>query len=172
MIAGIYARKSTDDVERFSETARRVIRQARDEAERFHHNSVGPEHLLSALLTGNEGIALAVLERLTIRRYAVLEDLNRAMTGLDTSKPGGQIPFNRQALQVIGESIEHARHLGDHFVGTEHLLLGLVCDAESVAARTLSAHGAGPEKVLAETMALAGKRVEPEPNDQPEEEGP
>jgi ATP-dependent Clp protease ATP-binding subunit ClpA len=140
----------------FSETAKEVIRLARTDAERSHDNYVGPEHLLYALLKHKHGIALAVLERLGIRRSAVLDDLRLVEREVfATSKALREIPFNRQALEALGEAVEQARHLGAHFVGMEHLLLGLAM-TESQASVVLRTRGASAAAVLRETEALGG----------------
>jgi len=143
--------------DRFSETTRQVIRLARRDAERAHHDSVGPEHLLYALLRHNHGIALAVLERLGVHRDAMLDDLRHARRDILSSKAGDEIPFDKQALEVLERTIGEARRLGDHFVGTEHLLLGLAM-IESVAAVRLREQGASAAAVLREVASLVSRR--------------
>jgi len=112
--------------ERFTERARRVIILAREEAGRFRHDFVGTEHVLLGLIRDGEGIATAVLQRLGLRLETVKAEVERALAGFPKTLTFGEVPFTPQAKRVLELSIEEARQLGHNYIGTEHLLLGLM----------------------------------------------
>ena len=112
--------------ERFTERARRVIILAREEAGRFRHDFVGTEHILLGLIRDGEGIATAVLQRLGLRLETVKAEVERALAGFPKTLTFGEVPFTPQAKRVLELSIEEARQLGHNYIGTEHLLLGLM----------------------------------------------
>lgn len=150
--------------ERFTETARRIIREAHEEAQRRRHRSVNAEHLFWAMLRQRNGIALAVLDRLGVQRSAVIEDLERAVSKLDAAdQPVTEIAFGREAMQALERSIQQARDLEGNWVGTENLLLGLLHDEHAPVARILGARGVNFEAALAMVLDLLGKPSGPEP---------
>ena len=112
--------------ERFTERARRVIILAREEAGRFRHDFVGTEHILLGLIRDGEGIATAVLQRLGLRLETVKAEVERALAGFPKTLTFGEVPFTPQAKRVLELSIEEARQLGHNYIGTEHILLGLI----------------------------------------------
>ncbi len=117
----------------FTETARRLIREAHEEAHRRRHRSVGPEHLVVAMMRQREGMALAVLHRLGLQRAAVTEDLEGALARVGAAaRPATEIPFSPEAARALERSIQQARYLESNWVGTEHLLLGLLYDEHSL----------------------------------------
>ena len=150
--------------ERFTETARRIIRTAHEEAHRRHHRSVDPEHLLFAMLQQRDGIALAVLDRLGVQRGAVTDDLEGVLSSLGAAaEPVNEIPFGMPTKRALERAIEQARRLESRWVGTEHLLLGLLHDGHSQASRTLGAHGVNFQTTLATVSSLLGEPTEPGP---------
>ena len=128
--------------ERFTERARRVIILAREEAGRFRHDFVGTEHILLGLIRDGEGIATAVLQRLGLRLETVKAEVERALAGFPKTLTFGEVPFTPQAKRVLELSIEEARQLGHNYIGTEHLLLGLMKEGQSIAAKILESLGA------------------------------
>ena len=133
--------------ERFTERARRVIILAREEAGRFRHDFVGTEHVLLGLIRDGEGIATAVLQRLGLRLETVKAEVERALAGFPKTLTFGEVPFTPQAKRVLELSIEEARQLGHNYIGTEHLLLGLMKEGQSIAAKILESLGARLDEV-------------------------
>src|SRR5687768_14491542 len=149
--------------ERFTERARRVIILAREEAGRFRHDFVGTEHILLGLIRDGEGIATAVLQRLGLRLENVKAEVERALAGFPKTLTFGEVPFTPQAKRVLELSIEEARQLGHNYIGTEHLLLGLMKEGQSIAAKILESLGARLDEVRQETLALLGDQYYPRP---------
>jgi ATP-dependent Clp protease ATP-binding subunit ClpC len=142
--------------DRFTERVRKVMYLAREEAGRLHHDYIGTEHLLLGIIREGEGIAATVLNNLgldldTIRRS--IEDMVPTSGGTLTI---GEIPFTPRAKRVLELSVEEARLFGHNYVGTEHLLLGLIREGEGVAARVLVDLGADRKRVREETLKLLG----------------
>ena len=149
--------------ERFTERARRVIILAREEAGRFRHDFVGTEHILLGLIRDGEGIATAVLQRLGLKLETVKTEVERALAGFPKTLTFGEVPFTPQAKRVLELSIEEARQLGHNYIGTEHLLLGLMKEGQSIAAKILESLGARLDEVRQETLALLGDQYYPRP---------
>ncbi|MBI3455142.1 MAG: ATP-dependent Clp protease ATP-binding subunit [Candidatus Rokubacteria bacterium] len=149
--------------ERFTERARRVIILAREEAGRFRHDFVGTEHILLGLIRDGEGIATAVLQRLGLRLETVKAEVERALAGFPKTLTFGEVPFTPQAKRVLELSIEEARQLGHNYIGTEHLLLGIMKEGQSIAAKILESLGARLDEVRQETLALLGDQYYPRP---------
>ncbi len=149
--------------ERFTERARRVIILAREEAGRFRHDFVGTEHILLGLIRDGEGIATAVLQRLGLRLETVKAEAERALAGFPKTLTFGEVPFTPQAKRVLELSIEEARQLGHNYIGTEHLLLGVMKEGQSIAAKILESLGARLDEVRQETLALLGDQYYPRP---------
>ncbi len=147
--------------ERFTERARRVIILAREEAGRFRHDFVGTEHILLGLIRDGEGIATAVLQRLGLRLETVKAEVERALAGFPKTLTFGEVPFTPQAKRVLELSIEEARQLGHNYIGTEHLLLGVMKEGQSIAAKILESLGARLDEVRQETLGLLGDQYSP-----------
>ena len=147
--------------ERFTERARRVIILAREEAGRFRHDFVGTEHVLLGLIRDGEGIATAVLQRLGLRLETVKAEVERALAGFPKTLTFGEVPFTPQAKRVLELSIEEARQLGHNYIGTEHLLLGLMKEGQSIAAKILESLGARLDEVRAGDAGPARRSVLP-----------
>jgi ATP-dependent Clp protease ATP-binding subunit ClpA len=127
--------------ERFTDRARRVVVLAQEEARVLHHNYIGTEHILLGLLREREGVAARVLERIGVSAEAV-RDKVAAIIGEGGDSPTGHIPFTPRAKKVLELSLREALQLGHNYIGTEHILLGLVREGEGVAAQVLVNLGA------------------------------
>jgi ATP-dependent Clp protease ATP-binding subunit ClpC len=122
--------------ERFTERARQVVVLAQDEARALKHNYIGTEHILLGLLREEEGLAARVLESLDITVEEVRAQVAR-IVGQGDEVTTGQIPFTPRAKKVLELALREALSLGHNYIGTEHILLGLVRENEGVAARIL-----------------------------------
>jgi ATP-dependent Clp protease ATP-binding subunit ClpC len=126
--------------ERFTDRARRAVVQAQEEARNLKHDRVGSEHMLLGLLGGG-GVAEKVLEAAGIAPDVVRERVVE-ITGRGQDTPSGRIPFTQQAKDLLKLSLGEAQQLGHSYIGTEHILLGLLSQADSVASRVLTGLGA------------------------------
>ncbi len=122
---------------RFTERARKVVILAREEAEKNQHEYLGTEHLLLGILRDGGGVAIAVLKRLGVDTSHINLEIVRLMPPSSSSLVIGDIPFTARAKKVLEFSVEEARSMGHTYIGTEHLLLGLMREKEGVAARVL-----------------------------------
>lgn len=139
--------------ERFTERARRVVVYAQEEARALSQNYIGTEHLLLGLIREEEGIAARALESMGIN----LEDVRAQVEdiiGRGETQPPGHIPFTPRAKKVLELSLREALQLGHNYIGTEHILLGLIREGEGVAARVLFNLGADLEKVRNQVIQL------------------
>jgi ATP-dependent Clp protease ATP-binding subunit ClpA len=139
--------------ERFTERARQAVVLAQDEARALKHNYIGTEHLLLGLLREEDGLAARVLGALGIRIQAVRDQIAR-MIGEGTEVFAGQIPFTPRAKKVLELSLREALALGHNYIGTEHLLLGLVREHQGVAAVVLRDLGADAATVRNEIIRM------------------
>ena len=137
--------------ERFTERARQVVVLAQEEARALKHNYIGTEHLLLGLLREEEGVAARVLDGLEVSVEEVRAAVVR-IVGSGEESPQGQIPFTPRAKKVLELALREALSLGHNYIGTEHILLGLVREDEGVAARILLDLDAEPEKIRNEVM--------------------
>ena len=137
--------------ERFTERARQVVVLAQEEARALKHNYIGTEHLLLGLLREEEGVAARVLDTLDISVEEVRAAVVR-IVGSGEEAPQGQIPFTPRAKKVLELALREALSLGHNYIGTEHILLGLVREDEGVAARILLDLDAEPDKIRGEVM--------------------
>ncbi|MFH1452695.1 MAG: ATP-dependent Clp protease ATP-binding subunit [Armatimonadota bacterium] len=146
--------------EPFTERARRSIILAQEEAQKLGNNYVGTEHLLLGIISEGESVAAKVLEALGINLDNVRGEVE-SIVGKGTYKGGGDMAFTPRAKKVIELAFEEARSLGHNYIGTEHLLLGLVREGEGVAARVLSNLGIDPVKVRDQISQLLGIETTP-----------
>src|SRR3989475_421677 len=142
--------------ERFTERARRVIILAQEEAKRLNHSAVGTEHILLGIIREGEGVASKVLESLNISPDRVRAEIETAI-GRGERAPYEEVAFTPRAKKVLELALDEARRLGHNYIGTEHLLLGLIREGEGVAARVLEAMGADLERVRAQVVYLLGE---------------
>src|SRR5687768_5506001 len=138
--------------ERFTERARQVVVLAQDEARALKHNYIGTEHILLGLLREEEGLAARVLESLDISLEEVRAQVAR-IVGQGDEVATGQIPFTPRAKKVLELSLREALELGHNYIGTEHVLLGLIRDNDGVAARILLDFG-GDELIRGQLMRM------------------
>ena len=138
-----------DKMERFTQRARRVLSLAHEEAERLHHNYIGTEHLLLGLIREEGGIAGRVLRDLGLDPARVKEMVER-LTGVGRN-PSNHIELAPATEQVLQMGIEEARRMGHHYIGTEHLLLGMVRQGEGVGMDVLRRLGITPEQIRRQT---------------------
>ncbi|MGB0873528.1 MAG: Clp protease N-terminal domain-containing protein, partial [Solirubrobacterales bacterium] len=139
--------------ERFTERARQVVVLAQEEARTLKHNYIGTEHILLGLLREEEGLAARVLESLDITVERVRAQVVR-IVGSGEEVTSGQIPFTPRAKKVLELALREALSLGHNYIGTEHILLGLVRENEGVAARILLDFDADSEKIRNEVVRM------------------
>src|ERR1700759_769012 len=139
--------------ERFTERARQVVVLAQEEARTLKHNYIGTEHILLGLLREEEGLAARVLESLDITVERVRAQVVR-IVGSGEEVTSGQIPFTPRAKKVLELALREALSLGHNYIGTEHILLGLVRENEGVAARILLDFDAASEKIRNEVIRM------------------
>jgi ATP-dependent Clp protease ATP-binding subunit ClpC len=146
--------------ERFTERAREVVVLAQDEARALKHNYIGTEHILLGLLREEEGLAARVLESLDITVEEVRAQVAR-IVGQGDEVTTGQIPFTPRAKMVLELALREAMALGGNYIGTEHILLGLVRENEGVAARILLDFDADAESIRNEIIRFLSGRGAP-----------
>ena len=152
--------------QRFTDRARRVVVLAEEEARLLRHNSVGTEHILLGLLHEGEGVAARALESLGINREAVRQRVEQ-LIGEGQQAPGGHILFTPRAKKVLELSLREAMALGHNYVGTEHILLAMLREGDSVAAQALTGLGIGHAQVRERVLGLlAGEREQIDPQAQ------
>ncbi len=139
--------------EKFTDKARRVVVLAQEEAKMLNHNYIGTEHLLLGLIHEGEGVAAKALEALGISLESVREQVQEII-GQGQTPPTGHIPFTPRAKKVLELSLREALQLGHSYIGTEHLLLGLIREGEGVAAQVLTKLGADTNKVRQQVVQL------------------
>ena len=142
--------------EKFSERARRVLSLAQEEAQRFNHNYIGTEHILLGLVRENEGTAAKVLGGLGIELNKIRSAVEFIIGKGDTAA-SGEIGLTPRAKKVIELAVDEARRLNHHYIGTEHLLIGLMREGEGVAAGVLESLGVTLDKVRGETNSVLNK---------------
>ena len=143
--------------ERFTDRARRVVVLAQEEARFLNHNHIGTEHILLGLVHENEGVAAQVLESLNIRLDAVRREVE-GLVGRGESPPSEHIPFTPGAKKVLELSLREAIQLGHNYIGTEHILLGLLREGEGMGCQVLVKLGANLPTVRARVLQLVAKR--------------
>ncbi len=139
--------------ERFTDRARRVVVLAQEEARLLNHNYIGTEHILLGLIHEGEGVAAKALESLGISLEAVRAQVEEII-GQGGSSPSGHIPFTPRAKKVLELSLREALQLGHNYIGTEHILLGLIREGEGVAAQVLQKLGADLSRVRQQVIQL------------------
>ena len=139
--------------ERFTDRARRVIVLAQDEAKMLNHNYIGTEHILLGLIHEGEGVAAKALEQMGISLEAVREQVEEII-GHGQNPPTGHIPFTPRAKKVLELSLREALQMNHSYIGTEHILLGLIREGEGIAAQVLIKLGADLNRVRTTVLAL------------------
>ncbi|MBU0605569.1 MAG: ATP-dependent Clp protease ATP-binding subunit [Candidatus Omnitrophica bacterium] len=144
---------------RFTERARKVILLAKEEAKRFNHDYIGTEHILLGLIREGEGVAAAVLASFGLSPDKIRLEVEKLVQPGPATVVSGDLPFTPKAKKVIELAIDEARSLGHNYIGTEHLLLGLIREGEGVASQVLMNSGLELDKVREEVMNLLGSEV-------------
>ena len=139
--------------ERFTDRARRVVVLAQEEARMLNHNYIGTEHILLGLIHEGEGVAAKALETLGISLEGVRPQVEEII-GQGQQAPSGHIPFTPRAKKVLELSLREALQLGHNYIGTEHILLGLIREGEGVAAQVLVKLGADLNRVRQQVIQL------------------
>jgi ATP-dependent Clp protease ATP-binding subunit ClpC len=139
--------------ERFTDRARRVVVLAQEEARMLNHNYIGTEHILLGLIHEGEGVAAKALESLGISLDAVRQQVEEII-GQGQQAPSGHIPFTPRAKKVLELSLREALQLGHNYIGTEHILLGLIREGDGVAAQVLVKLGADLNRVRQQVIQL------------------
>ncbi|MDD4294986.1 MAG: ATP-dependent Clp protease ATP-binding subunit [Candidatus Omnitrophica bacterium] len=141
---------------RFTERARKVLVMAKEEAKRFNHDYIGTEHVLLGLIREGEGVACAVLQNLGVEIERIKIEIEKLIVPGSSTAVSGDIPFTPRAKKTLELSAEEARILGHNYIGTEHILLGLIKEGEGVASQVLFSFGVDLNKCKDEVIALLG----------------
>src|SRR5947199_8327091 len=149
-----------DRFDKFTERARKVLQLAQEEAQRFNHNYIGTEHLLLGLVREGEGVAARVLSNLGVELNRVRSAVE-FIIGRGDRMIVGEIGLTPRAKKVIELAVDEARRLGHHYIGTEHLLLGLVREGEGIAAGVLERLGVNLENVGTRTIQVLSQSNSP-----------
>jgi len=139
--------------ERFTDRARRVVVLAQDEARTLGHNYIAPEHILLGIVHEGEGVAARTLESLGISPETVRQQVEEVIIR-GKRAPSGHIPFTPPAKKVLELSLKESLHLGHQYIGTEHILLGLIRQGDGLAAQVLTRLGAGLDRTRDEVSRV------------------
>jgi ATP-dependent Clp protease ATP-binding subunit ClpC len=151
---------TADRFDRFTDRARKVLTLAQDEAQRFNHNYIGTEHLLLGLVREGEGVAAKVLENLNVELAKVRQAVE-FIIGRGERPVLGEIGLTPRAKKVIELAIDEARRLGHNYIGTEHILLGLVREEGGIASGVLESLGVSLDKVRHEVVRVLSQSSTP-----------
>ncbi len=146
--------------ERFTDRARKVMALANQEAQRFNHEYIGTEHILLGLIKEGTGVGATVLKKMNVDLRKVRLEVEKTVKSGPEMVPMGKLPHTPRAKKVIEYAIEEARNLNHNYVGTEHLLLGLLREREGIAAKVLVSLGLKLEEVREEVLNLLGAGME------------
>jgi ATP-dependent Clp protease ATP-binding subunit ClpC len=144
---------------RFTERARKVIILAKEEARRFNHDYIGTEHILLGLIREGEGVAASVLEKMGLSLENIRLEIEKLVQPGPTTQIIGDIPFTPRAKKALELAAEEARSLGHNYIGTEHLLLGLIREGEGIASQVLLNLGLDLNRVRNEVLELLGSAL-------------
>jgi len=147
----------------FTDRVRKVLAMAREEAIRLQHDYVGTEHVLLGLIREGEGVAAAVLSNMNVDLDAVHEGVEESVRPGKATIALGELPYTSRAKKVLEYSMAEARELNHSYVGTEHLLLGLLREEKGIAAQVLNSLGVTLEETRSETLRILGSEVAPGP---------
>src|ERR1700712_754455 len=144
----------------FTERVRKVLAMAREEAARLHHESVGTEHILLGLIREGEGVAATVLQNLSVELDEIQQKIEETVKkGKAAQTTGPDLPYTSRAKKVLELAMSEARELSHSYVGTEHLLLGLLREEKGIAAQVLTDAGVNLEAARAETLRILGTEM-------------
>ena len=145
----------------FTDRVRKVLAMAREEAIRLQHDYVGTEHILLGLIREGEGVAAAVLTNLNVDLDQIHEQVKESVKKGKATIALGELPYTSRAKKVLEFAMAEARELSHSYVGTEHLLLGLLREEKGIAAQVLNSLGIGMEEARSETLKVLGSDVGP-----------
>src|SRR5574338_991594 len=147
----------------FTDRVRKVLQMAREEAARLHHEYVGTEHILLGLIREGEGVAAAVLQNLNVDLEEIQQKIEETVKkGKADAATAPDLPYTSRAKKVLELAMTEARELNHSYVGTEHLLLGLLREEKGIAAQVLTDAGVSLEASRAETLRLLGSDLPPQ----------
>lgn len=152
-----------DRFDKFNDDARTVLTRAQEESQRFNHNYIGTEHLLLGLLRVEDSVGARVLRQSGVSLAQMRAEV-WGMIGRAESPPNAGIGLTLRAKKVIELVVDEARHLGHHYIGTEHILLGLIREGEGIAAGILASHGVDLEQLRAKVYQTIAEGGAPPPN--------
>jgi ATP-dependent Clp protease ATP-binding subunit ClpC len=144
--------------QRFTDRARNVVVNAQDEARRLDHDFIGTEHILLGLIREGDGVAARALEAVDISLDAARQEVEKII-GHGQRAPSGHIPFTPRAKKVLELATREAWHLGHLYIGTEHILLGLIREGDGVACQVLTRLGADEKRVRHQVVQLLADHV-------------
>jgi hypothetical protein len=145
--------RDSDRFDKFTDSARKVLTLSQDEAMRFNHPYIGTEHLLLGLVRESEGVAARVLANMDVE-LAKVRTVVEFIIGRGDQPVAGEVGLTPRAKRVIELAIDEARKLGHHYIGTEHLLLGLLVEGQGIAAGVLDSLGVQPDRTRAEVLRV------------------
>ena len=152
----------------FTERVRKVLAMAREEAARLHHEYVGTEHILLGLIREGEGVAATVLQNLSVELDEIQQKIEETVKkGKSQATTGPDLPYTSRAKKVLELAMSEARELSHSYVGTEHLLLGLLREEKGIAAQVLTDAGVNLEAARAETLRILGTEMPQQPGGAP-----
>ena len=151
--------------DRFTDRARKVMGLARQEAQRFNHDYIGTEHILLGLVKEGSGVAANVLKNMNVDLKKIRLEVEKLVKTGSNMVTMGQLPFTPRAKKVLELSLEEASQLGHNYIGTEHLLLGLIREHDGIAAQVLMNLGTKLEEVREEVLEFLGAELPPEPEE-------
>ena len=154
--------------ERFTDRARKVMQYAKQEAQKFNHEYIGTEHVLLGLVREGSGVAANVLQNMDIELKKLRLEVEKMVASGPELVAIGQLPFTPRAKKVIEFAFEEAKNLNHNYIGTEHLLLGLLREEEGIAARVLENSGVKLDEVREEVLSLLGAEFAEEPTEKPD----
>src|SRR5687767_1094183 len=157
-LPALESKEMTDRFDKFTERARKVLQLAQEEAQRFNHNYIGTEHILLGLVREGDGVAARVLNNLGADLHKVRAAVEFTIGRADRVVMG-DIGMTSRAKRVIELAVDEARRLNHHYIGTEHLLLGLLREDEGIAAGVLESLGVNLEKVRAQVMQVVSQNA-------------
>ena len=140
------------DRNNFTPRAQQVLALARKEADRFHHNYVGTEHLLLGLINLGKGVAVSVLLKMGLDLNTVRNAVEKQVGTGPEAQPAGNIPYTPRVKKVLALALKEAKMLNHAYIGTEHILLGLLHEGDGVAARVLKSLGVDLERCRQEIL--------------------
>ena len=144
----------------FTERVRKVLAMAREEAARLHHEYVGTEHILLGLIREGEGVAATVLQNLSVELDEIQQKIEETVKkGKAAQTTGPDLPYTSRAKKVLELAMSEARELSHSYVGTEHLLLGLLREEKGIAAQVLTDAGVNLDAARAETLRILGTEL-------------